>query len=396
MLFKKTLSPAARSGDFSYLAPDEYYFDSACQTLRPQPVLDAMMEYYTRYNACGGRVKYAWGRRVDEAVAKVREQAVRFVGKHPREYAAVFTLNTTYGINLLLQQLPAEEFTKIFTGAWEHNSVTVPAMLWKQHNYKDGEILALQADGTIPFDKYTFTGLPLVLMQSTSNIDGREVMNLSAVADEAHKYNGVMIVDAAQTVGHHRELLKGIDFDACVFSGHKMYGPSIGVIVLKRSLIKRLVPRIVGGGTVTDVFLDSVHFTDDETLLEPGLQDWAGIIGLGKAMEWMEKQKDLHSREQQLGKLLYEGLSAIPEITMYTSSPSSTVTFHAEKVDSHRLAMYLSEKHIMVRSGYFCCHSYLKNTRKLPPLLRFSLGAHNTVSEVDFALTTLQQLLKTL
>ena len=103
------------AGDFGYLNPDTHYFDSACQTLRPQPVISAVTEYYRQYNACGGRVKYAWGEKVDGIVADTREQLLKLLDKSAKDYTVAFCLNTTAGINLLLQQLREGRFTRIVT-----------------------------------------------------------------------------------------------------------------------------------------------------------------------------------------------------------------------------------------------------------------------------------------
>ena len=97
--------------------------DAACQTLRPEPVIDAMQTYFKEYNACGGRVKYEWGKRVDEEVENTRATVLKRIGKSASDYQVAFTLNTTYGLNLLLQQLPQQTYARILTSDIEHNSV---------------------------------------------------------------------------------------------------------------------------------------------------------------------------------------------------------------------------------------------------------------------------------
>ena len=106
-------APDGRYG-FDYLPADSVYLDSACQTLRPQPVIDAMTEYYLQYNACGERVRYEWGRKVDERVEATREAVLRALDLSPRQHAVSFTLNTTYGLNLLMHQLPPR-FARVVT-----------------------------------------------------------------------------------------------------------------------------------------------------------------------------------------------------------------------------------------------------------------------------------------
>ena len=91
--------------DFDYLKEGEVYLDSACQSLRPRCVIDALNNYYTEHNSCGERVKYKWGVETDEKVEEARELVLKYLGLKPKKYTVSFTLNTTYGINLILSQL---------------------------------------------------------------------------------------------------------------------------------------------------------------------------------------------------------------------------------------------------------------------------------------------------
>jgi cysteine desulfurase/selenocysteine lyase len=101
---KSEKNTAGRHTSFAYLGSD-VYLDAACQTLRPQEVIDAQNEYFLKYNACGDRVKHKWGNEVDKKVREVRERVLKFVKASSSEYEVAFTLNTKYGINMILQQL---------------------------------------------------------------------------------------------------------------------------------------------------------------------------------------------------------------------------------------------------------------------------------------------------
>ena len=99
--------------DFDYLADGEVYLDGACQSLRPRPVIEAMNQYYTEFNSCGERVKYEWGKKTDEKVEATREKVLEYLKLKSKKYTVSFTLNTTYGINLILGQLDKRYFQKI-------------------------------------------------------------------------------------------------------------------------------------------------------------------------------------------------------------------------------------------------------------------------------------------
>jgi len=385
--------------DFKYLDEKSIYLDSACQTLRPQSVIDAMVEYFRTYNTCGGRVKYDWGVKLDEKITETKRQILALLKKSESEYVVAFTLNTTYGINLVLGQLPPK-FKKIVTSDIEHNSVFLPTITTAKRLNVPRVVLSRLTDGSL---EYTVDDLSnaVVVLNSVSNIDGCPLRNLKEITDDIHKTGGIVLVDAAQGMSHNRDLLCSSDFDALFFSGHKLYGPSIGVIVIKRSLISMLDIGFIGGGMVEDVDRESYSLVssleDISGRLEIGLQDFSGIIGLGVALKWFEKYKpegqNRDAHQVKLSQLLFDKLNEIPTIKLVNSGPTPIISFYSEKVDAHRLAIYLSSQNIMVRSGYFCCHYFLKNLKRYPPLVRVSLGLHNTEEQVEKFIRTLKAIL---
>jgi selenocysteine lyase/cysteine desulfurase len=382
-------------GDFAYLSADAHYFDSACQTLRPQPVISAVTEYYQRYNACGGRVKYAWGDRVDGIVAGVRKQLLKLVDKNPRDYTVAFCLNTTAGINLVLQQLPEGRYKRIVTSDIEHNSVFLPTQSCAKRLKLGRLVLSRCPGGALNF-KADDLDKAVVVVNTTSNIDGRRLANAKELTDAVHRQGGAIVLDAAQTMGHDPRALRDVDFDALCGSGHKMYGPSLGFIIIRKTFLNSLDCFLIGGGTVSDVRRDDFDLLDssDEAFarLEPGLQDFAGIAGLGAAISWREHVHE----DPEIGRMLYESLAANQRLKMINFEPGPIISFYSEKVDAHRLALYLSAQNIMVRSGYFCCHYYLKNVKQLPPLLRISIGLQNSATETMQAAGIIHQIVNNL
>ncbi len=387
------------AGDFAYVEADSCYLDSACQTLRPESVIDAEIEYYRRYNACGGRVKYAWGTMVDAKVQDARKLLLRMSGKSEKDYCVAFTLNTTYGINLILHQLRSEDYARIVTSDIEHNSVHLPSMTWAKRRNTERLVLRRSEDGSVHC-KPAELERSVVLLNSMSNIDGRAAQNLRQLAEETHENGGILLVDAAQGFAHDAERLRDTDFDAAFGSGHKMYGPSLGFIIIKRTLLDRLDPFFLGGGTVTDV--DGERYSllregaEAHAVLEAGLQNWGGILGLGEAVRWLETQQASKDREKTLAEALFQGLQRHSRVRLFNRAPSPIVSFHVDGIDAHRLALYLSERNVMCRSGYFCCHSYLQHQLNLPPLLRVSLGLYNTPAHVDAFLDALRKILTAL
>jgi selenocysteine lyase/cysteine desulfurase len=131
--------------------------------------------------------------------------------------------------------------------------------------------------------------------------------------------------------------------------------------------------------------------------LEIGLQNFAGIVGLGASLDWLKSFKkegvSAPVHQEKLAQFLFNELSQIPTLKLINSSPSPILSFWSDKIDAHRLAIFLSTQNIMVRSGYFCCHYYLKNLKKYPPLVRVSLGLNNTQEQVEFFVKTLKTII---
>lgn len=384
---------------FEYLADDEVYLDSACQTLRPQPVIDALTDYYTTHNACGDRVKYAWGRRVDEQVDATRDAVLAALDLPSRRYAASFTLNTTYGINLLLNQLPGGRYRRVVTTHTEHNSVFLSTMAYARRAGVERILLDRTPDGALVFSDADLADA-VVVVSAMNNVDGAVTQGLPDLVARTRAAGGIVVVDAAQAFGHAPAVLRGLDADAVCFSAHKAYGASLGVVAASKALLMGLEVSFIGGGQVTGVTAhDYELYEEPHSRLEPGLQAWGEIIALGAALEWSgltARRPDgaRQEREGELAAFLFDGLSALPNLRVLSKRGSALVTVLPERVDGHRLATFLSKAGIMVRSGHFCAHHWLIEQQKLPPLVRFSLGAHNTAADVEKAVATMAPLMK--
>ena len=385
--------------DFDYLGKGEVYLDGACQSLRPRAVIDAVNNYYTKHNSCGERVKYKWGVETDDKVEATREEMLKYLKLSKRKYNTSFTLNTTYGINLILSQLKTDQFAKIMTSEIEHNSPFLASIAFAKRTGGSREVMKRNDEGSIPLDDYDFTDA-VVVVNSASNFDGRKLKNLKELNKVVHKAGGILIIDAAQTLGHAVEVVQGIEVDAIVTSAHKMYGPSLGVIVWRDDLMDKLVPSWLGGGMVDDVEKESYLLSAEGkehryTRFESGLQAWGEIVGFGASLKWLQKvsKKDWQNFKDNYTEL-YEFLQSSEKVHLVGSEPNPTMSFYVEGIDSHLLGAALSRENIMARTGYFCVHYYLDHVLGLPPLVRFSLGLHNKPEDIAKVKKILKNVLK--
>lgn len=383
--------------DFGYLGRGDIYLDTACQSLRPQSVIDALNEYYTEYGSCGERVKYKWGKTVDEKIEAVRADVLKWLKLSPKEYFVSFTLNTTYGLNLILSQIKVDSVKKVYTSDIEHNSAFLPTIALAKRAGCERVVLERNEDGSIDVSDVDFSGAVCVF-SCVSNIDGRKLENMKEVVRKVRQAGGMVIIDAAQAMAHHHETIEKCEADAICFSAHKMYAPSLGVMVVRKSLLRKMEIGFIGGGMVDDVWQDRYKLSADDdghvhTAFEAGLQAWGEIIALGEAIKWISAVEK-SSRIKQQSERLFEFLQASKGVKIVNHEASPVISFYHEKIDSHLLASGLSNKGIMARSGYFCCHYYLDKVKKLPPLLRFSLGYHNRDEDIDETIKVLERVFK--
>lgn len=392
--------------NFEYLNENIAYFDTACQTLRPWEVIQAETDYYQNFNSCGHRVKYPWGEKTDKLVEECRSSLLDLVNKKSKNYTVAFSLNTTFGINQILFQLDPDKFETIISSEIEHNSVFLPCLEFSKKFKKKRLVLERGEDGALLYQKEQLAKA-IVLVNATSNIHGLNLANLKQLSLDVKEMGGILLLDACQTFAHNPEILQDIEFQAVFGSGHKMYAPSVGFIIIQKDFLKTLKPYLIGGSTVQMVDLNNYELIQNEAELyariEPGLQNYAGIIGLNKAIKWRknwkyqannpdqdEVEKSLNQKkaseyEQSLAKYLNQKLLEIPNLKLLNTKPSSVVSMYPTKAgwDGHKLALMLGQAGVMGRSGYHCCHYYLHQKLKLPALFRISLGLNNTKKQID-------------
>ena len=380
--------------DFSYLKENDIYCDSACQSLRPEPVIKALEEYYREFNSCGERVKYPWGITTDLKVNATRDKILKYLKLKKKDYFVSFTLNTTYGLNLVLSQFDFKKagLKKIITSDIEHNSPFLSTMAFSERTGLPREVITRNDDGSIPLDATDFDHA-LVVVNAASNIDGRRLENIKELEKKIHKEKGFLVIDAAQAMAHTKDVLEKTSADAICFSAHKMYAPSLGGIVVRRDLLPYIKTSFVGGGMVDDVTKEDYDLSSTSpehayTKFESGLQAWGEIIALGAAIDWIEDLgKADHKNLENNYTELFNFLKEKQKLHLINKEPNPTMSLYVDKgetgFDSHFLGSALADQGIMARTGYFCVHYYLDHVKHYPPLLRFSLGYHNRPSDIE-------------
>ncbi len=379
------------------------YFDNACQTLRPGSVIKAMNEYYEVYPACGGRSMHRLAAKVTEQCDLARKSIADFIGaKHKEEI--IFTRNTTEGINLVANCFGLKSGDVVITSDKEHNSNLIPWQVLKTRIGIVHKIIPTDTNGQLDMLAYeqALSGATLVSMGMTSNLDG-VTFPVEEIIHMAHKAGAKVLLDGAQAVPHRKINVTKLDVDFLAFSGHKMLGPSgMGVLYGKRDLLNALSPFLVGGDTVSSSTYDSHEFLPIPEKFEAGLQDYAGIIGLGEAVRYLENVgfDFIAETEHTLNAYVSSQLKKIDGLTIIGPEDPNLrggiVSFYIKDKDHHQIALMLDETAgICVRSGQHCVHSWFAS-RNIPGSVRASFYFYNTLKEAETFVTNLKKIISIL
>ncbi len=380
------------------------YLDTACQSLRPQQVIEKITDYYENFPACSGRSMHKLAAIVTQKCDEARSQIARFLGAKKKE-EIIFTRNTTEGINLVANSLDFEPGDVVLVTGKEHNSNLIPWQILVNKKGVHLKILQPKADGT--FDMETFeqvmkTPVKLVSFGYSSNLDGVTIP-AEKIIKIAHKQGAYVLLDAAQTAPHHKINVKNLDVDFLALSGHKMLGPSgTGVLFGKFKLLEEMSPFLVGGDTVANSTYHNCEFLPVPEKFEAGLQDYAGIIGLGEAAKYLQMVgfDTIEKQEKLLNQAIDNGLRDISGLNIIGPADPTLrggiSTFYIKGIDSHRIALMLDQMaNIMVRSGQHCVHSWF-NYNNILGSVRASTYFYNTLDEVGIFIDNLKKIRKVL
>lgn len=377
------------------------YFDNASMSLKPRQVIEAMDDYYFNHPTAAGRSSYKLAEVTTSKIKEVRHLVANFINASSA-LEIIFIRNTTEAINLLATSLKFESGDIILTTDKEHNSNLIP---WQVLAEKKGiihKIVTSKNDGTFDLENYRelIKGVKLVAMVHTSNLDGTTIP-AKEIIKIAHDNGALVLLDAAQSSPHQKIDVRDLDVDFLAFSGHKMLGPTgTGVLYGKYSLLEKLEPFIVGGGTVEYSTYTEYKMLNAPEKFEAGLQDYAGIIGLGEAVRYLEAVgfNNIRAQELKLNKYITEGIGKLPRIKIIgpldPSLRSGIISFYVDGVDMHQFALLLDEmSSVMIRSGQHCVHSWF-NDKKIKNSARVSLYFYNTMEEAEIFISSLIKIMK--
>lgn len=377
--------------DFPMLKQDIIYLDNGATTFKPQSVIDKMNEYYTEYSANAHRGDYDISYRVDLEYEDARDKVQDFINAKYRE-EIVFTSGTTESINMIVNGFFSnvlEPKDEIILSQSEHASNILP---WYKLAAQKGCIVKL-----VPLNELyevTIENLKSIITPNTKVISLAHITNvigdvrpIKEICEFAHSLGIFVVVDGAQSVPHKKVDVQNLGCDFLAFSGHKMCGPTgIGILYGIKELLEKLEPINLGGG-MNESFDDplNISFKDLPYRLEAGTPNIAGAIGLGAAIDYLEKVgiSNIEKYEKELREYLVEKLVKMSHIDIINyAAESGIISFNVDGIFPQDVAYYLNKYNLCLRAGNHCA-KILKNEIGSNNTVRLSLYFYNSYEDVD-------------
>ena len=377
--------------DFPMFNQDIIYFDNGATTFKPKMVIEAVKDYYENYSANAHRGDYDISYKVDLKYENVREKVQKFINASCKE-EIVFTSGTTMSLNLIVNSFfekYLENGDEVLITKTEHASNVLP---WFNLANKIGvkiKYIDLDQDYHVTVDNFKkaiTNKTKVVSLAYITNVIG-DKRPIKEIAKVAHENNIFVVVDAAQAIAHTKVDVKDLDVDFLAFSAHKMYGPTgVGVLYGKKELLNEADPYILGGG------MNESFDSEKEILLkalpykfEAGTQNIAGVIGLGAAIDFINKIDigNINVYESKIREYLVSKLEKISYIDIINlDADAAIISFNVDNIFSQDVAYYLNKYNVCVRAGNHCA-KLVKNVTGVTNSVRISLAIYNTEEEID-------------
>lgn len=370
--------------------PDLHYLDSGATSLKPQVVLDKMMDYYVNYSANIHRGLYPISERATEEYELVRSKVAKFIGaKHESEI--IFTCGTTASINMVARSWGEKNLVggdEIVTTIAEHHSNFVP---WQELAKRMSLKFRVTSDELI-ITKDT----KLLAINHVSNVLGT-INNIKEIIKAARAINPdiCVVVDGAQAVAHMAVDVVDLDCDFYCFSGHKMYGPTgVGVLYARAKRQLEMNPDNFGGGMIKTVELIDSTWASGPEKFEAGTPPIAEVVGLGAAIDFIKEigLQNIMTHEKELTNYLIDKLSELKWIKIMGSAKQTdnrigVVSMYVDDKNlgtSHDFADILGRKfNVAVRSGHHCAMPLHTKFNVQTGTTRASIGIHNDKKDID-------------
>ncbi|AHH03038.1 Cysteine desulfurase [Borrelia nietonii YOR] len=386
------------------------YFDNAATSQKPQSVISSVVEYYANYNANVHRSGHGLAIQSSLKVEETRKIIKRFINAKSSKNI-IFNSGTTDGTNTIANSLLFSKLLKendeIITTTLEHNSNLLPWINIAKYLNLKIKLAKFNEMGIIQPDeiKNLITDkTKIITISGINNILGT-IQDLETIGKIARDNKIILFIDAAQMAPHMNIDVEKINCDFLVFSGHKMLAPTgIGVLYISDKIIDKLNSSKLGGNAIEDIFIENgepnFKTLEPPNKFESGTPNIAGIIGLGKAIEYINNisMDFIQEHDRELIEYCVARLKEIDEVEFILNKDikrKSIISFTVKDIHSHDVETYLDTMGIATRSGKTCAYlAFLSENIKKNHLLRISFYLYNTKKEIDIFISSLKKTIK--
>jgi cysteine desulfurase/selenocysteine lyase len=371
---------------------DLVYLDSGATSQKPAAVIEAMDDYYRRYNANVHRGAHALSEEATNAYENARLRIARFINA-PSDKQVIFTRGTTESVNLVANAWgranlkPGDE---VLITEMEHHSNIVPWQILRDEIGFTLRYVPITDQGRLDLER-----LPDLLTERTKLFAFVHVSNVLGtinpareLIEAAHAVGAKVLIDGAQSVPHMPVDVQALDADFLAFSSHKMCGPTgVGVLYGKREILESMPPFLGGGDMIRDVSMARSTWNTLPYKFEAGTPPIAEAIGLGAAVDYLtEVGMDwVHEHERELAAYAFEQLGQVEGLRILGPGPDERgglAAFVMEGIHHHDLAAIVDQDGIAVRAGHHCAQP-LHEHYGVSGSARASFYLYNTRSEID-------------
>jgi cysteine desulfurase/selenocysteine lyase len=367
-----------------------HYLDSAATAQKPQAVIDAITQAYSRDYATVHRGVYERSATMTASYEAARAAASNLIGGQPNEL--VFTRGATEAINLVARTLPKNGRNRVLLSQLEHHSNIVP---WQLAGYEI-DAVPLTPDGQIDLDAAEAMLTEehrVVAFAHVSNVLG-SILDAERAAEIAHSKGALLLLDGCQAVPRMPVDVAAIDADFYAFSAHKLYGPTgIGCLWGRTDLLSEMPPWQGGGSMIEKVTFEETTYLDPPMRFEAGTPHIVGAVGLHEAVNWVERLTvdAIHAHECALVAETREALHKIPGVTLYGPEDSAgIISFNVDGVHPHDTATILDDAGVAVRAGHHCAQPLMR-WLGIEATARASFAAHSDSSDIEALVRGIEQ-----
>lgn len=374
------------------------YLDSAATSQKPKQVIEAIYNYYAKYNANVHRGVYTLAEEATAIYENARKKLAQFINAKPEEI--IFTKNSTESLNLVMNAYgmnAVKAGEKIVTTIMDHHSSFVPWQILAKRKNAKFEVMDTDSEGVIPeIELEKLKGAKIAGVVHASNVTGI-INDVKEMASIIHEKDGVIVVDGSQSTPHMKIDVKKMDADFFAFTGHKMLAPmGIGILYGKYELLEKMEPFLYGGEMIFEVHKNWSKWAEPPAKFEAGTPNVEGASGLSAAIDYLQTLGMENIRMHDV-KLLGYALSKLGKIKgleiIGPKNPEKRIgliTFNVHGVHYHDLAQLLDSEGIAIRSGHHCAQPFYEKLN-LSGGARASFYIYNDESDIDALCTSIEK-----